>query len=864
MAIANSDGSIILSTKVVFDGMDKVIKNLKNKFSSLKEGKMAVENITEALRLQKSVIQDLEMQYAKLVSSGQVNSDRAKELREEIKSEKQAMEELKYAASTLGAKTKKSFAEMSQGAQQFGKRIAGIMKSAIIFSVLYKVMQSFVKLFQKILVSDEEFHQDWEELKAAFYAAAYPIINLIVPAIKYIVHQVKDWAVSIGKVAAALQGISYSELIDQAKSSKEAAENYADMEKSSKKTADNVKKQLASFDDIQILSSGNDEEQGAGLAGFEGLKEYDTSGEKSMLSNLMTAIGGALAALGIILLFKGQIGWGIGFIVAGATFWGVGEIWGDDYDPNSVSDVLSNVMQTISVSLSAVGIILLTNGQLLWGIGFIIAGASAWAISEIATKEFSENPVIDTLAKITESIGVSLAAVGLMLIIKGIWTWGIAFVVAGVAVWGITEFAVGEFSEDPIVNALVKIMGIAGTALLAIGIILCVFGVITPVSIGMIVAGAGMLVSAVALNSEAIVEAIRGPIGIIMAIVSGALLVLGIILVCTGVGIPLGIGLILAGATGLATVVAVNWDSIVGAVQNAWNAIKEWVTTYGMLVIGILLCLTGVGIPFGIGIIADWAKSGAAKGVPLANSIVEKTKEIFNSVKEWIVNYGMLVLGIFLCLTGVGIPFGIGIILQWAKDGAEKGIPLSAAILGKIQEVWGSVKDFWNRNISPIFTTSYWLNLSRKAGNGLIQGFEKAINGIIGMFEKMINWVVDGLNRLSFDVPEWVPGIGSKTFGFNIPNVSFGRVSIPRLAQGAVIPPNREFLAVLGDQKRGTNIEAPLQTIVEAFNIALGQNGGRSGNTEVVLEIDGRELGRAVVEQGNRENRRIGTRLVIA
>ena len=90
-------------------------------------------------------------------------------------------------------------------------------------------------------------------------------------------------------------------------------------------------------------------------------------------------------------------------------------------------------------------------------------------------------------------------------------------------------------------------------------------------------------------------------------------------------------------------------------------------------------------------------------------------------------------------------------------------------------------------------------------------------------------------------------------------------MSIPRLAQGAVIPPNREFLAVLGDQKQGTNIEAPLQTIVDAFNIALSQNGGNfgGGNTEVVLEIDGREFGRAVVEQGNRENRRIGTRLVI-
>jgi hypothetical protein len=292
-----------------------------------------------------------------------------------------------------------------------------------------------------------------------------------------------------------------------------------------------------------------------------------------------------------------------------------------------------------------------------------------------------------------------------------------------------------------------------------------------------------------------------------MAIVGAALLVLGIILTCCGV-LPLGIGLIAAGAVALVTPIALNWDAI-----------------------------------------------------------SSKIKEIFNAVVDWIKTYGLLVLGILLCLTGAGIPFGIALIVKWAKDGAENGVPLATAIVDKVKEIWASIKAFWDKNIAPIFTAKFWLDLAKKCGNGLIGGFESAINGIIGMFEKMINWIVNGLNKISFDVPDWVPGIGGKTFGFNIPKASFGRVSIPRLAQGAVIPPNREFLAVLGDQKQGTNIEAPLQTIVDAFNIALAQNGGVNyggGNTEVVLEIDGREFGRAVVEQGNRENRRIGTRLVIA
>ncbi len=141
---------------------------------------------------------------------------------------------------------------------------------------------------------------------------------------------------------------------------------------------------------------------------------------------------------------------------------------------------------------------------------------------------------------------------------------------------------------------------------------------------------------------------------------------------------------------------------------------------------------------------------------------------------------------------------------------------------------------------------------------GIWDGIWSVAKGIINLIVDALNGFIAGLNKIHFETPDWIPLIGGKSWGFNIPK-------IPKLAQGAVIPPNREFLAVLGDQKKGTNIEAPLQTIVDAFNIALQGNANYAGGkTEVVLEIDGRELGRAVVEQGDRENRRIGTRLVIA
>lgn len=682
MAIANSDGSIILTTKIDTGGVGKALDIIKNKFSALKDQRATIAAITEAIKMQKERLQELNTEYAKRVASGQAGTN---ELKEEIELETKALKELEQAATTLGKKSTKSFDDMSKGLKKFGKRIAGIIKSALIFSVLYRVMQSVVKLFNNILMSDEEFREDWEELKAAFYAAAYPLVNILVPAIKFIVQQVRDWAVSIGKVAATLQGMSYSELVDQAKASKEAADNYADMEKSSKKTADNVKKQLASFDDIQILSSGDEEKQGANYMGFGALKEYDTYGEKSMLQSLMSAIGGALMAIGLILLFNGQIAWGLGFIIAGAVGIAAATLANDSVS-QKVKDELSNALLIVGVVAVLIGILLCMAQQ--WGLG-----------------------------------------------------------------------------------------------------------------IGLLALGVSSIVAPVALNWNGIKEQLQTSFGGWLAIGGVVAIVLGILL-CFTPALPLGIGLIVLGAGAVVAPIVANWNAIGDAITRTFNNITNWVRQNAMLIIGIILTLTG--------------------------------------------NWGL----------------GIALITE-SISAKNQGInPSWDLLLEKIKETWEQIKAFWDKNIAPVFTSKFWLNLAKNCGNGLIAGFEGAINGIIAAFESMINWVTDGLNKISFDLPEWM---GGAHFGINIPRAKLGRVSIPRLAQGAVIPPNREFLAVLGDQKQGTNIEAPLQTIVDAFNIALSQNGNYSGggNTEVVLEIDGREFGRAVVEQGNRENRRIGTRLVI-
>ena len=126
--------------------------------------------------------------------------------------------------------------------------------------------------------------------------------------------------------------------------------------------------------------------------------------------------------------------------------------------------------------------------------------------------------------------------------------------------------------------------------------------------------------------------------------------------------------------------------------------------------------------------------------------------------------------------------------------------------------VWNSIKSVWDvvANWFRKYVTEPIGNFFKNMVNGII-GF---INGMISTVVSGVNFIIRALNKLSFNVPDWVPLIGGQTWGFNISEVTAPQ--IPYLAKGAVLPANKPFLAMVGDQKHGTNIEAPLSTIQEA------------------------------------------------
>ena len=207
---------------------------------------------------------------------------------------------------------------------------------------------------------------------------------------------------------------------------------------------------------------------------------------------------------------------------------------------------------------------------------------------------------------------------------------------------------------------------------------------------------------------------------------------------------------------------------------------------------------------------------------PLMTDLVDLTGEAFG----WIMSYiGTTIEYLIDVLEGL-TDFIAGVFTgDWKRawKGVEKAFAANAQYLVDTID-WLLSAFGTSLNGIDKATAKCWNSIKDKTKDvwsGIKSTIKGAVNGIIGLINGMISGLISGinsaisaLNKLSVSIPDWVPSVGGKTFGFNIRTVSAPR--IPYLAKGAVIPPNAPFMAVLGDQRHGTNIEAPLSTIQEA------------------------------------------------
>lgn len=371
-------------------------------------------------------------------------------------------------------------------------------------------------------------------------------------------------------------------------------------------------------------------------------------------------------------------------------------------------------------------------------------------------------------------------------------------------------------------------------ALLLIGMILALTGANIPLGIGLIAVGAIGLASEIAANWDTVKQIISEQTEAILAI-SSIMLVIGMILAFSGWAIPIGIGLMVTGATGLATTAAVDWNSVKNEIEKHTELILGISSL--LFVAGMILALTGVALPLGIGLIVTGAAGLAAPAVINWGS-VQKILEEHAALIAGISGI-LLVIGIILCCCGV-LPLGIGLIIVGVAGLATEAVINWNSIKGPVMATIASLLAI----VSGAAIVIGFLLLMTGAGVGLglaliaagiagsvaawklndnpITRFVKIIaNTIIG-FVNMIISAINSLFHIKFSGlniggVQIIPKIDMKLL--NIP-------PIPLLAQGAVLPPNQPFLAMVGDQKHGTNIEAPLETIKQALAEVLAETGG--------------------------------------
>lgn len=316
----------------------------------------------------------------------------------------------------------------------------------------------------------------------------------------------------------------------------ESTENQKEFTGAIEETNKELKKTLAGFDDLQILTSpdakkdqngtivGGTDSGTGGALGIPSLPQTGNQGGfdpmaivtklESALNFILPVIEIALVVIGLILLSAGQIGWGLGFIIGGAYLYSVTARSANGYfDFSVIKRDLDAILPYIDEALVVIGLILMFLGQIPIGIGFIIVGAIVYGAQEVSTSDYTGEDVITKLAAITEAVALALVTIGIILIFFGNFPLGLGFIVTGAALLKVSEEKLNEagihtkiqkFFED-----YKEYIQTAAWAMVALGFVLLLFGQFG-LGLALIIGGLGINgVTEAVLDFDALIDKVK-------------------------------------------------------------------------------------------------------------------------------------------------------------------------------------------------------------------------------------------------------------------------------------------------------------------------------------------------------------------
>lgn len=380
------------------------------------------------------------------------------------------------------------------------------------------------------------------------------------------------------------------------------------------------------------------------------------------LAEITTIVSGFMLAVGAILVVTGvNIPLGVGLMAAGAV--GLAATVGLNWTAMSseLASTLALITGVVGGFLLALGAIMAFSGaNLPLGIALMALGGASLVTAAVINWHNSDRHLTDALTTLTGVLAGASLAVGAMLAFTGVATGlGIALMAVG-AVTLVSAAALNWNSiPDALASPLSRVGLLVSGATLALGAILAFSGCM-PLGIALMAIGATSLVSVMALNWNGLSDEIQNVIAIITTVVSVAFLAIGAALAFSGANIPLGLALLAAGAVTMGTAIMPNWNDLSDNVQQKISMITT-VVGGALLAVGAILALSGVALPLGLGLMAAGALSLGAVATLNWDFVVNSIKKVV-SVITGILSGALIVLGVLLCLSGAGVGLGLAVL----------------------------------------------------------------------------------------------------------------------------------------------------------------------------------------------------------
>lgn len=380
------------------------------------------------------------------------------------------------------------------------------------------------------------------------------------------------------------------------------------------------------------------------------------------LAEITTIVSGFMLAVGAILVVTGvNIPLGVGLMAAGAV--GLAATVGLNWTAMSseLASTLALITGVVGGFLLALGAIMAFSGaNLPLGIALMALGGASLVSAAVINWHNSDRHLTDALTTLTGVLAGASLAVGAMLAFTGVATGlGIALMAVG-AVTLVSAAALNWNSiPDALASPLSRVGLLVSGATLALGAILAFSGCM-PLGIALMAIGATSLVSVMALNWNGLSDEVQNVIAIITTVVSVAFLAIGAALAFSGANIPLGLALLAAGAVTMGTAIMPNWNDLSDNVQQKISMITT-VVGGALLAVGAILALSGVALPLGLGLMAAGALSLGAVATLNWDFVVNSIKKVV-SVITGILSGALIVLGVLLCLSGAGVGLGLAVL----------------------------------------------------------------------------------------------------------------------------------------------------------------------------------------------------------